>query len=169
MYKFSKCSDDDLPEINSLMASVDVEISNPNIFVSDDETFVKRHIEDDGFVLKATSKNRMVAFLLVRYPKSDPDNLARDVKSIDEEEYQHIAHIESVVVAKDHRGNNLQYQLIVEAEKILEDEQIEYSMATVSPINKYSLINFVKADYVVTKVKNKYSDVKRIILKKDIE
>ncbi|MEC9485824.1 MAG: GNAT family N-acetyltransferase [Candidatus Izemoplasma sp.] len=169
MYQFSKCNYNDLEDINRLMASVDVEISNPNIFVSDDETFVKRHIKDDGFILKAMSDDEMVAFLLVRYPKDDPDNLARDIKTIDEEKYEHIAHMESVVVAKDHRGNNLQYKLIVEAEKILENEHIEYSMATVSPINKYSLINFVKADYVVTRVKNKYTDVKRIILKKDID
>lgn len=169
MYQFMKCTFDDLEAINQLMASVDVEISNPDIFVSDDKEFVKHHIKDNGFVLKAVSDDIIVAFLLVRYPKSDSDNLARDVKNIEEEDYHSIAHMESVVVAKEHRGNNLQYQLIVEAEKVLETENIDYSLATVSPLNKYSLINFMKADYIVARVKNKYTDVKRIILKKDID
>jgi ribosomal protein S18 acetylase RimI-like enzyme len=166
-YKFALCTENDIPAINQLMENIDLEISNPYIFVKDDETFIQNHISKKGFTIKASINHKMVAFLIVRYPKKEADNLGKDVR-IDPDEYDNIAHIESVVVVPKHRGNKLMFKLLKRAEKELLKQEISYSLATVSPKNKYSLINFLKRDYVVRKLKKKYNGVERLILFKTL-
>jgi len=166
-YKFAICSKDDIPLINDLMNHIDLEISNPYIFVKDDKTFIEDHISKKGFTIKATTNHKMVAFLIVRYPRKEADNLGKDVR-IDPEDYDNIAHMESVVVVPNHRGNKLMLKLLKKAEKELLKQEISYSLATVSPKNKYSLINFLKRDYVVRKIKKKYNGVERLILFKTL-
>ena len=48
--------------------------------------------------------------------------------------------------------------------KQIKKKGLLYSMATVSPKNKYSLMSFLKHDYEIIKIKKKYSGVKRLIL-----
>lgn len=142
-----------------------MEINTDEIFVKDDLTFIINHISKEGLIIKTTLKEKIVGFLIVRFPKEAKDNLGRDA-SIQQNELDDVAHIESVAVVPKHRGQQIGYQMIKKADHIIKAMGLKYAMATVSPKNKYSLINFLKRDYRVVKIKKKYSGVKRLILMK---
>ena len=72
--------------------------------------------------------------------------------------------MESVGVHPDFRGNGLQYRLLSEAEKYL--DMYRYFMATVYPMNTYSLQNFQKLGYEIMLKKQKYTGIERYVLRK---
>ena len=164
-YTYALATMADVDAINAIMERTNKEIASDDVFVMDDKDFITHHIERQGFIVTVTHHDEIIAFLLVRFPKQDDDNLGRDAQ-VDDDELHHVAHIESLAVVPKHRGNRLQYKMIHYAEKIIKQRGLKYSMATVSPKNKYSLINFLKHDFRIVKIKRKYSGVRRLILKK---
>ncbi|MCF7926094.1 MAG: GNAT family N-acetyltransferase [Candidatus Izimaplasma sp.] len=166
-YHFAVCTKEDVPEINRIMDEIDHEVNTDEIFVKDDHTFIENHISKQGFIVKVSKKHKIIAFLIVRFPKSAKDNLGKDA-NLNKEALNNVAHIESLAVVPKHRGKRLGRKMIKYADKIIKQKGIKHSMATVSPRNKYSLITFLKRDYEVIKISNKYSGVKRLILRKKI-
>jgi ribosomal protein S18 acetylase RimI-like enzyme len=156
----------DLYAINEIMLRTNHEIQTTDIFVPDDITFISHHIEDKGFIVLTEHNNKLIAFLLVRVPEKDKDNLGYDL-GLSDQELDHVAHIESVAVIPKHRGNKLQYKMIHFAERIIKQRGLRYSLATVSPQNNYSLVNFLKHGFHIKKMKKKYSGVQRLILQKE--
>lgn len=165
-YVYDLCTMDDVPKIHQIMEDIDMEINTADIFVKDDKEFIEHHIEEEGFIVKVSTKNKIIAFLIARFPEDAKDNLGLDAE-MKAHELDHVAHIESLAVVPKHRGRRLGHKMIKYADKIIKQRGLKYSMATVSPRNKYSLINFLKHDYEVIKLKNKYSGVKRLILLKN--
>lgn len=164
-YNYALATMADVDAINAIMERTNQEIASDDIFVMDDKDFIAHHIETQGFIVKVIHRDDIIAFLLVRFPNTDADNLGRDAQVTDDELHD-VAHIESLAVVPKHRGNRLQYKMIQYAENIIKERGLKYSMATVSPKNKYSLINFLKHDFRIVKIKRKYSGVRRLILKK---
>lgn len=162
-YMFDICDASDIKEINQIMEDINQEIHTDDIFVMDDKDFIKDHISNHGFIVKVIKKNKIIAFLIVRFPEGSKDNLGLDAQ-IKDKHLDDVAHIESLAVVPKHRGKKLGLKMIRFADKIIKSRGYKYSMATVSPKNKYSLINFLKRDYRVIKIKQKYSGVKRLIL-----
>lgn len=156
---------EDLQRIHTIMEQTNKEIQTETIFVMDDKDFIKAHIDTDGFIVLAEHKDIIVAFLLVRIPKQDTDNLGYDLQ-MSTEQLHKVAHIESVAVIPKHRGNKLQFKMIKYAEDIIKQRGLHYSLATVSPDNNYSLINFLKHGFRIRRLKQKYSGVQRLILQK---
>ncbi|MFW5914152.1 MAG: N-acetyltransferase family protein [Bacillota bacterium] len=163
--RFARYSD--LGRVNSIMERMDSQIDDTSIFVSDDEDFVRNHIEHEGFIVVAGYNNKVVAFLIVRFPHMNEDNLGLDL-GMDEEDLMKVCHMESVIVLDKHRGNALQQKLIAYSEPIAHAMGYPYAMATVSPDNPYSLNNFLDMGYDAVKQKEKYDGVERVILKKEL-
>ncbi len=164
------CMQDAVP-IHKLMEKVYENMMNKDMFFCDDLEFVKNHIENQGFIVKAVydgdseCTEQIAGVLIVRFPKNFEDNLGRDVGIT---ELHKVAHMESVVVDVKFRGYGLQDRMLKYAEKIIMQREYTYLLATVSPENKHSLDNFKKNGYEAVMVKEKYGGMVREILLKQL-
>ncbi len=159
----SMASSRDSVEIHNLMKKVYEKLEDKSLFFCDDLEYVKKHIESEGFAIKAVCDGKVVASLVGRFPQDAEDNLGNDVGI---EKIHKVAHLESIVVDEEYRGNGLQDKMIKRAEEIIVERGYTYLMATVSPDNKHSLANFERNGYKVMQVKEKYGGMMRAILLK---
>lgn len=164
-FHISMANSQDSIEIYSLMRKVYDKLEDKSLFFCDDLDYVQRHIESEGFAIKVEQDGKLVASLIVRFPMDDEDNLGNDVGI---SELHKVAHLESIVVDEECRGNGLQDKMIKCAEEIIRESGYTYLMATVSPDNKYSLDNFERNGYEVMKIKEKYGGMMRAILLKNV-
>ena len=158
----------DIPDIGRIMNVAARSVADPDYFVADDEEFVARHIDQEGFVLLAKADGKTAAFLIVRIPGAAEDNLGRDLH-LPPEEWNRVAHMESVAVLPDFRGHGIQKKLMAEAERRLIQQGIRVSLATVHPDNSASLNSFLHMGYQVELTKLKYQSQIRHILKKELQ
>lgn len=75
-----------------------------------------------------------------------------------------VGQIESTIVDPDYRGNGLQQKVCQALEDIAKLEKKAYITATVSPVNPYSLNNFISLGYENKLEKLKYGGFRRYIL-----
>lgn len=140
-------------------------------YVTDDAAFMERHIEREGFILTACRENRILAFLMVRFPKEAPDSLfcyAREKCRLDDGEAVYTAHMESAAVRPDAAGNGMMRALLAEAEKEAARRQIRYLMATAHPDNLFSRNNLEKQGFEVLTETLKYGGRRRLVYFKEI-
>ena len=135
-------------------------------YSADDENYVRKHLHENGFILKAKADGCLAGFLIVRFPKDAGDNLGSYVR-LTKEQRQYVAHMESVAVSPDYRGNKLQRCLMAEGEKNLKDTQYKYLMGTAHPENIYSVK--AKLDYEIVAEDNKYGGRPGYVFFKKIE
>ena len=159
----------DICGIMALMNEAQNDKSHPDWFVSDDEEYVRAHIEGHGFVIIAQAADGEVAgFFLVKYPESREDNLGTWIE-FDEEQLSHVAVMDSAVVSAVYRGNGLQGQMLKAAEKLLDTEKYYYLMCTIHPDNKFSRHNMESHGYEVKKMALCYGGLPRCILLKKLK
>ena len=176
-YIIRRAGTDDIEKIDFLMWNVYENLSEKNIFVPDDKIFIEKHIEKEGFILIAEKKedasSLLAAFLIVRFPENEEDNLGSYLK-LSTEELQNVAHMESAVVDKNCRGAHLQQRLLEAAEQEImnmywKEEKRYYLMCTIDPNNNYSLNNAKKMGYTVVDEVEKYGGKRRAILCKTVK
>ncbi len=160
-FNMSMASSQDSIEIHNLMRKVYDKLEDKSLFFCDDLDYVQRHVQSEGFAIKVEWDGTLVASLIVRFPMDADDNLGKDLGI---EELHKVAHLESIVVDEACRGNGLQDKMIKCAEEIIRERGYTYLMATVSPYNKHSLVNFQRNGYEVMKIKEKYGGLMRAIL-----
>ncbi len=166
--KITAARDEEAAEIHHLMEQVHAEMEHPEHFVCDDLPFVRRHIREEGFCLTARDADgELVGALIVRFPGMAEDNLGREL-SLPEKELGRVAHMESVVVAGQARGQGLFTQLLSAAEGICAEKGFRYLMGTVSPDNPASFKSFEKQGYGLIVTKPKYGGLMRRIYSKRI-
>lgn len=171
-YTIEKAALNDIEEILALEQKAYQLMPIKEWYVPDDLSFLERHIEKEGFILKAVSPEETIAgFLVVRYPKDADDNLFFDIKEIcclkDGEQFV-TAHMESVAVDPAHRGYHLQEQLIREGTEIAASDGYKHFCATVHPDNKYSRRNGDAAGFECVCEKEKYGGLRRCIYYKKL-
>jgi len=164
-FKYRRAVEADVPDIYEVMRQVEKTMENPEMFCSDGPDFIARHITKEGFILLACFEEQMVAFLIVRYPREERDNLGIDI-GLQEKELDKVVHMESVAVLQKYRGYGIQRELIMMAEEMLEEQMI-YLLATVSPDNQVSLNNFYRLGYEIKLTKEKYGNRMRHIMCKE--
>lgn len=79
-----------------------------------------------------------------------------------------VGQIEATIVDPEYRGMGLQRKLCKVLEEVARAEGKTCVMATVSPLNPYSLNNFLAAGYENKKEKLKYGGLRRYILYKEL-
>ena len=117
-----------------------------------------------GYTIGVFYKENLIAFgILLAYQnliaEKEMMSLLKDFKYI--KNYT----IKLIIVKKNFRGKGLQRKII----KIFEDKIEEKSLilATVSPLNSYSLRNFLKCGYKILTEKKMYGGYNRLILYKE--
>ena len=167
MFTISKADLSDTIEIMNIMNQAKKLLPQPSWYITDEESFVRRHMAESGFILKASQNNQIGGFLLIRFPSMEEDNLGQYL-SLPKKDLLFTAHAESVAVAPSFRGNGIQWKLLSEAAAILKQQNFLHFMATVHPDNKASLISFQKAGFSIVKTVKKYGGFDRHILHKSL-
>ena len=141
LFRIRKAEMTDVDEIMAVMHEAKNDKEHPDWFVSDDEEYVRTHIEEQGFVIVAQTADGSVAgFFLIKYPENREDNLGTYL-DFDEEQLSHVAVMDSAVVCCAYRGNGLQGHMLEEAERLLDTDQYYYLMCTIHPDNQFSRHN----------------------------
>lgn len=171
MYTIRRGNHGDVAKIREIMETVHGLLDNKAWYYIDGTTsiWLHNHVEEEGFtlVVENDKNNEVIAFLVVRYPRSAPDNLGEYISDIFTD-VDSVAHMETVAVLPEHRGNQLQVKLIEQAEMML-DGGIKYSMCTVHPENYASVGSFAKCHYkIIYEEENKYKDLPRVVMMKEI-
>ncbi len=121
-------------------------------------------------ILGVFSGQKLVAFGVLYVPKSCEFLTKDEFESlVDREDIQKPSYavIKLIIVRKDWRGNGLQRLLISKLEKTYED--ISLFLATVSPLNLFSINNFLKMSYKKYIDKSVYGGHERTIYYKVIK
>ncbi len=167
-YYIEQAYESDVDSISAIMRETEKKLPDQRYYVMDDDVFIKAHIREKGFILVAKSKNETIGFLIVRFPMNEHDNLGNDI-GLSSMELSFVAHMESVAVLPEFRGNGIQRALLSAAEKMLKMRGYKYMMATVFPLNTVSVSNFEKMDYSIVDTKVKYNGLQRHIFLKKLD
>lgn len=157
----------DLPGIMQVLEQAG-RTAPPGWFVTDEEEYIRYHLEGRGFVLVALGEGEKIAgFLMVDLPEKGEDSLGKDA-GLAGEQLLRVAHMDAVAVLPEYRGNYLQERLLKAAEKELKTKpEYCFFMATVHPENIYSLRNFQRLGYRVAATVRKYGGLPRYVLLKE--
>lgn len=178
-FEISRAVPADVQELNSIMEAVTAGMEKAEWFISDDLAYIEQHIgkepltaEDFGFILKAVVKEqeneRIAGFFMVDFPGITERNLGTYLQ-IPTQQMGQVAHMDSVVILPQYRGNGLQHRFMQKAEEIIAKEtDYRILLATVHPDNRYSLQNVKAMGYQVTAEVMKSGIYHRYILKKEL-
>ncbi|MBR2949730.1 MAG: 8-oxo-dGTP diphosphatase [Lachnospiraceae bacterium] len=171
-YTIEKADYADVEKIYALEQTAYEQMPVKEWYVTDDIPFLERHIDREGFILKAVSAfGELAGFLVVRYPKEASDNLFHDIKEIynlSDEEMLYTAHMESTAVSVKHRGHHLQEKLVLEGMRLAALDGYRHFCATVHPDNKYSRRSGDAAGFCCVCEKEKYGGLRRCIYYKKL-
>lgn len=157
----------DVPEIMKIMTTASRLVEDLKWYSMDDEAYVRRHIDQEGFVLKALIDKKTAGFLLVRYPKDAKDNLG-EYLNLTKQESLMVAHMESAAVLPEYTGRGIQRQLMSAGEDIVLRQGYRYLMGTAHPENRYSVNNFMKLGYKILLETEKYGGLPRYVFCKEM-
>ena len=159
----------DIDGIFYVMEQVKDTIANQEWFVADDRDYIRRHIDGDaGFTVVAETKDgRIAAFFTIDYPGTRADNLGYDI-GLSAAECLRTAHMDTVGVLPEYRGNRLMARLLELAETVLSKTGYRHLMCTIHPDNRFSLDNMKSHGYDIMATKEKYGGFMRHILYKQM-
>ncbi len=155
--------------VADVIQSVWQQIQQKDWFVADDSEYTCHMlIEGNGIGYKAFEKDSgaLAGVFLAALPGNGEENLGRDI-GLPEMELGKVAHMETIAILPEYRGNGLQHSLMKTAEEELRKQGYRYLMCTVHPENRYSKNNIINQGYQVVLTKEKYGGyVRDILLKK---
>lgn len=157
----------DVPAIFSIMEQACSLMQNPEWYVIEDIPYLKKHVEQEGTILKAVVDGVLAGFLVIRYPKEAEDNLGSYV-SLTAQERELVAHMESAAVRPEFRGMGIQKKLMKKGEEMLANTEYTYLMGTAHPDNVYSVNNFRQLGYEIIAKENKYGGLSRYVFYREI-
>lgn len=159
---------EDIEEIMELQDKVNNTLVNKEIYACSSKEEFEEAIRNNGCLLGyKTEDQRLVALGAYISYGYDAHNYGYDLE-FTREKLLAVGQIESTIVDPDYRGNGLQRKLCEALEVIAREEKKTYIMATVSPMNPYSLNNFLAVGYNNKKEKLKYAGLRRYILCKKL-
>lgn len=139
-------------------------------FVSDNEDYVRAHIDQAGFAVVAeSSRDGIAGFVMIDFPGMDERNLGAYL-GLEGKELLRVVHMDSAAVLPEWRGQRLQEKMMAAAEDILDQmPQYHYRMCTAHPDNVYSLRNLERRGYKILTTAYKYGGLPRYILYKTMQ
>lgn len=168
---------EDLDPIVTMMEEIKAGMEHPEWYVIDHRDRMRRHIEDEGFILVAeTADGMLAAFFMVDFPGARPKDSEDDLDEnlgeelcLDDAQLDLVVHMDSAAVRPEYRGHHLQGRLLEAVERELENDPGEYYLCTVHPDNHASLNTMLRHGYVIIRTKEKYGGLRRHVLYKKKE
>lgn len=159
-----KAEPKDLDVILEIMNEAQKFLADRRMFFTDTREFVEETISGCGFGLIAMKNGVAVAYMVVRYPGLEADNLGRYL-SLTKEQLMKVALLDSVAVRAEFRGHGLQKALIEEAEKRIREAGFVHFMAKTHPDNRASLKSFISRGYEPMLTVHEHGSVRTILYK----
>ncbi len=169
-FLIEKAVPEDYLIVADVIQSVWQQIQQKDWFVADDSEYTCHMlIEGNGIGYKAFEKDSgaLAGVFLAALPGNGEENLGRDI-GLPEMELGKVAHMETIAILPEYRGNGLQYSMMKTAEEELRKQGYRYLMCTVHPENRYSKNNIINQGYQVVLTKEKYGGYLRDILLKKL-
>lgn len=157
----------DIEDIMKLQDRVSHALINKETYVCSLKEEFENVIQNKGLLGYKTEDQKLVALGAYMSYGYDPHNYGYDLE-FHEDKLLTVGQIESTIVDPKYRGNGLQRKLCEGLEMLARKDQKNYIMATVSPMNPYSLNNFLQLGYINKKEKLKYGGLRRYILCKKL-
>lgn len=162
-----RASLEDVEQIMDIMREAKASLVQTQWFVSDDEEYVRNHLENRGFILVAEAEGGEIAgFFLAKKPERE-DNLGIYL-GFDEEKLSKVLVMDTTAVALRYRGHHLQSRLYQEVEKQIDRKKYRYLLCTIHPDNRFSLYNMQNNGFVIQKKVLCYGGLERYILMKEL-
>jgi GNAT superfamily N-acetyltransferase len=151
-----------LPEIMGLQEVISRNLPDKEIFRLDSEEYFRSHFQARCAAIAAFADERLIAYHFISFP-SDGDNFGMDI-GISGEDLRRVAHLETVAVHPDYRGNSLQRIMAGHHLQRLAVMGYEHICCTISPRNLASLQNGFSAGLAIKGLKIKYGWMTRYIM-----
>lgn len=162
-----RATSEDVEQIMDIMREAKASLVHAQWFVSDDEEYVRNHLEDNGFILVAETEGRELAgFFLAKRPDRE-ENLGIRL-GFDEGKLSRVMIMDTAAVAVKYRGHHLQSRLYQEVEKQIDREKYRYLLCTIHPDNQFSLHNMQNNGFIIQKKVLCYGGLERYILMKEL-
>lgn len=167
-FLIEKAAPGDYKTLAGVIQEVWLQMEQKEWFVADDSKTICRILEEGrGLGYKAFEKESgaLAGVFLGVLPGNREENLGRDI-GLAGEELETVAHMDTIAILPQYRGNGLQHTMMQAAEEELKNQGYKYLMCTVHPENIYSKKNAVMQGYKVVLTKEKYGGYVRDILLK---
>lgn len=132
--------EENIKEILELHPIIMNNLDNEDLFYFDNYEFYKYHLENEGVILGCYINEVLIGYGVMIIPKYDDENLGYDLK-LPQDELLYVAHLDSVAIHPDFRGNKLQVKIFSMLEEIAKQRGYKHLCSTVSPQNIYSIKN----------------------------
>lgn len=130
-----------------------------------DETFVpdgrKEILEDlarGAVIYGVFLGDDLVAYRYISFPKRSEANYGRDI-GLEGPELDKVVNFTTTVVHPDWRGWHLQRRTMQQALSELKGTDYRHLLATISPLNYYSLKNMIRTGFAIMRIKRKYGKI----------
>ena len=154
----------DINQCFELQNEIYEELPNKETYVpTTEDEFYESFLVDYAYGL--FDGDKLVALSIMVLNREDPRNLGNDLEGHNPKE---CVTFDSVMVKKEYRGYGIQSFFLKESEYVMKTCSAKYLIATVSPLNVYSKNNFINNGFKVVKTLNKYNNVLRDIVEKEV-
>ena len=155
-----------IKQIMNLQSEIVKHIGDPELFAVSKQEEFEEAIEEKGCILGyVTADHQLIAMGAYLNFGYDERNYGYDI-DLTAEALLKVGQIEATVVAEAYRGLGLQRKLCTALEEEARKRGNELLCATASPLNEYSVANFLKLGYTIEKEKLKYGGLRRYVLVK---
>lgn len=129
----------------------------------------KKVFGKQGKLLGVFDDQRFIGFHAALFPHDLTENLGRDA-GMEKRELDQVAHLESVAIHPDYRGNRLQYLMATFLiEYIKEHTNYRYLFETIAPDNFASIKNTLKTGMFIIQLSKKYGGLQRYLFYRDLQ
>lgn len=142
----------ELPVVLDLMNRIKEQIHDTTLFVPEDLSTLQRQFRDGGGAIGAYAEGQLICVRTV----SEPDRYNHAEGVIHPKYYDAVLHLETVVVAEEYRGNQLQLRSFHFLLAYLK-KQKRFLFNSVSPYNTVSLANILKSGAHIVRVQTLYA------------
>lgn len=169
LFYIEQAGEQDVPSILEFMDRIYQGIPDKSWFSMDSQDNLTHYMTTSGFALKAVTydEKKLAAIFVARTSELGEENLGKYL-NLNEEELEHVAHMEIAMVDGKYRGRGFQKELMEIAEEHLKFLGYHWLMGTAHPENVYSVHNFQKLGYEIVTEDIKYGGLPRYIFCKKI-
>ena len=153
-----------LDQILTLQQIIVDSLANAESFEADSKEFIESHLSQRGRILAVFAENRCVAYRTIEfYTKEDHHHsLGLDI-NLPANQIPYTAHLETVAVHPEFRGNGLSFRLNQYAVHLLEQAGYFHICATVHPTNFHNIHTLLRTGLVIRRLKKKYQGKLRFV------
>lgn len=162
--KIRPCKRSELSAVMDLQEKICRSMEHPDWFAVTREEENKRFLEEPNVILGVFEGDRLAAYGSVGFLGASSDNLGWDL-SLETQEAERCAVLDTIVVDSDYRGLGIQKELIRRCVSYARQKRPGCRvLATVAPDNIYSLRNVKAEGFEILARKEKYGGKERYIL-----